>query len=98
MSEFNQAWEDIELHEYEPLYCLVDLGNKMFLLNKPEVGIGKSPPPPPPRVNHNIPKYVLEFLNNLWGLGIEQEEGCRSGPPGYTDWWNLFLGIDSWAP
>ncbi len=24
------------------------------------------------------------FMNNLWGLGTEQEYGCHSGPPGYT--------------
>jgi hypothetical protein len=23
---------------------------------------------------------------------------CRTGPPGYIDWWNRFLGIDTWAP
>jgi len=26
---------------------------------------------------------VLEFLSNLWGLGTEQEYGCRTGPPCY---------------
>jgi hypothetical protein len=26
----------------------------------------------------------LEFLNKLWGLGTELEQGCRTGPPGYT--------------
>ncbi len=41
---------------------------------------------------------VLEFLNILWWLGTEKEQGCRIGPPGYTAWWNWFLGIDSWAP
>ncbi len=41
---------------------------------------------------------VLEFLNNLCGLGSEYEKGCRTGPPGYTAWRNWFLGIDSWAP
>ncbi len=42
---------------------------------------------------------VLEFLNNLWGLGIEEEQVvvCRSGPPFYTDWRDGFFGIDSWA-
>jgi hypothetical protein len=24
----------------------------------------------------------LEFYNNLWGLGTEQEYDCRTGPPG----------------
>jgi hypothetical protein len=41
---------------------------------------------------------VLEFLNNLWGLGTKQEQGCRTGPPGYTACRNGFLGIDSWTP
>ncbi len=41
---------------------------------------------------------VLEFLNNLKGLGTEQEQGCRTGPPGYAAWRNWFLGIDFWAP
>ncbi len=40
----------------------------------------------------------LEFLKSLWGLGTEEEEGYRTGPPGYIGWRNLFLGIDSWAP
>ncbi len=38
---------------------------------------------------------VLEFQNNLWGLGTEVEQGCRTGPPG---WRNRFLGINSWVP
>ncbi len=24
----------------------------------------------------------LEFLKSLWGLGTEEEEGYRTGPPG----------------
>ncbi len=40
----------------------------------------------------------LEFLKSLWGLGTEEEEGCRTGPPGYIGWQNSFLGIDSGAP
>jgi hypothetical protein len=40
----------------------------------------------------------LEFLNSLWGLGTEEEEGYRTGPPGYIDWRNSFLGINSGAP
>ncbi len=31
---------------------------------------------------HN--RTVMEFINNLWGLGTEQEKGCRTGPPSYT--------------
>jgi hypothetical protein len=40
----------------------------------------------------------LEFLKSLWGLGTEEEEGYRTGPPGYIGWRNSFLGIDSRAP
>ncbi len=25
----------------------------------------------------------LEFLKSLWGLGTKEEEGYRTGPPGY---------------
>jgi hypothetical protein len=32
------------------------------------------------------------------GLGTEEEEGYRTGPPGYIGWRNSFLGIDSGAP
>jgi hypothetical protein len=40
----------------------------------------------------------LEFLKSLWGLGTEEEEGYRTGSPGYIGWRNSFLGIDSGAP
>ncbi len=30
--------------------------------------------------------------------GTEEEEGYRTGPPGYIGWRNSFLGIDSGAP
>ncbi len=40
----------------------------------------------------------LEFLKSLWGLVTEEEQGYRTGPPGYIGWRNSFLGIDSWAP
>ncbi len=40
----------------------------------------------------------LEFLKSLWGLGTKEEEGYRTGPPGYIGWRNSFLGIDSGAP
>jgi hypothetical protein len=43
-------------------------------------------------------KPELEFLTSLWGLGTEEEEGYRTGPPGYIGWPNSFLGIDSGAP
>ncbi len=33
-----------------------------------------------------------------WGLGTEEEEGYRTGLPGYIGWRNSFLGIDSGAP
>jgi hypothetical protein len=26
-------------------------------------------------------RFVLEFYNNLWGLGTEQKKGCRASPP-----------------
>ncbi len=29
---------------------------------------------------------VLEFQNNLWGLGTDQEQGCGTGPPGFIGW------------
>ncbi len=46
-----------------------------------------------------VPKVPeLEFLNSLWGLGTEEEERYRTGPPGYIGWRNSFLGIDSGAP
>jgi hypothetical protein len=40
----------------------------------------------------------LEFLNNLLGIGTEEELSYRTGRPGYIDWRNSFLGIDSWTP
>jgi hypothetical protein len=40
----------------------------------------------------------LEFLKSLWWLGTEEEEGYRTGPPGYIGWRNSFLRIDSGAP
>ncbi len=39
----------------------------------------------------------MEFLKSLWGLGTEEKEGYRTGPPGYIGWRNSYLGIDSWA-
>ncbi len=46
----------------------------------------------------NFRSTELEFLKSLWGLGTEEEQGYLTGPPGYIDWRNSFLGIDSWAP
>ncbi len=43
-------------------------------------------------------KSVLEFLKSQQGLGTSEEEGYRTGPPGYIGWRNSFLGIDSGAP
>ncbi len=40
----------------------------------------------------------LEFLKSLRGLGTEEEEGYRTGPPGSIGWRNSFLGIDSGGP
>jgi hypothetical protein len=53
-------------------------------------------PPPLAGMGENLPE--LEFLKSLWGLGTEEEEGYRTGPPGYIGWRNSFLGIDSGAP
>ncbi len=43
-------------------------------------------------------RTVLNFFNNLWGPGTKQEQGSRTGPPGYISWRNRFLGINFWAP
>jgi hypothetical protein len=43
-------------------------------------------------------KTGADFLKSLWGLGTEEEEGYRTGPPGYIGWRNSLLGIDSRAP
>jgi hypothetical protein len=40
----------------------------------------------------------LEFFKSQRGLGTEEEEGYRTGPPGHISWRNLFLGKDSGAP
>jgi hypothetical protein len=44
----------------------------------------------------NLFSPELEFLKSLWGLGTEEEQGYRTGPPGYTGWrgipWNQFRG------
>ncbi len=37
------------------------------------------------------------FKQSIWGLGTEQEQGYRTGPPDYIGWRNSFLGIESWA-
>ncbi len=47
---------------------------------------------------HRLLRPELEFLKGLWGLGTGEEEGYRTGPPGYIRWGNSFLGIDSGAP
>jgi hypothetical protein len=57
--------------------------------------LGNSCPPPPPGSRSGS---ELEFLKSLWGLGTEEEEGYRTGQPGYIGWRNSFLGIDSGAP
>jgi hypothetical protein len=41
---------------------------------------------------------TLDFLKSLWGLGTEEEQGYRTGPPGYIGWRNSFLGINFGAP
>ncbi len=30
----------------------------------------------------DLPPYLTYVLYNLWGLGTELEQGCRTGPPG----------------
>jgi hypothetical protein len=35
------------------------------------------------------------FKQSLEAIGTEKEQGYRTGPPGYIDWRNWFLGIDS---
>jgi hypothetical protein len=42
--------------------------------------------------------YEPTWNLDLWGLGTGEEEGYRTGPPGYIGWRNSFLGIDSGAP
>jgi hypothetical protein len=34
----------------------------------------------------------------MGAIGTEDEEGYRTGPPGYIGWRNSFLGIDSGDP
>jgi hypothetical protein len=51
----------------------------------------------PFHLSRNVMGSELEFLKSLWGLGIEEEEGYRTVPPGYIGWRNSFLGIDSRA-
>ncbi len=46
----------------------------------------------------DLPPYLTYVLYNLWGLGTELEQGCRTGPPGCVACRNWFLEIDSWAP
>ncbi len=43
------------------------------------------------------PSPLLEFKKNLWGLGTDQQQGCRTSPPGYKGWRSRFLGIDFWT-
>ena len=50
------------------------------------------------RVKGEEQNPALEFQNNPWGLGTEEDEGCRTDPPGYIVWRNRSFGIDSWAP
>jgi hypothetical protein len=38
------------------------------------------------------------FKESIGAKGTEDEEGYRTGPPGYIGWRNSFLGIDSGAP
>ncbi len=38
-----------------------------------------------------VRKTELEFLKSQWGLGTEEEEVYRTGPPGNIGWRNSFL-------
>jgi hypothetical protein len=45
-----------------------------------------------------ISEIGARIFEHLWGLGTEWEQGCLTGPPGYTGWRNRFLENESWAP
>jgi hypothetical protein len=45
----------------------------------------------------NMPFPRAGIFKGLWVLETEDEDGYRTGPPGYTGWRNSFLGIDSRA-
>ncbi len=45
----------------------------------------------------NLFSPELKFLKSQWGLGTEEEQGYRPGPPGWIGWRNSFLGINSGA-
>ncbi len=51
-----------------------------------------------PGLHKRLKIRALEFLNNESELGTEQEQSCRTGPPGYIGCRNKFLGIDSQTP
>jgi hypothetical protein len=52
-----------------------------------------------PRVPYSrLQETELAFLRSLWGLGTEEEEVYRTGPPDYIGWQHPFLGFDSRAP
>ncbi len=42
----------------------------------------------------NTSTWYIPFLQ-CQNIKNEQEQGCRTGPPGYIGWRNRFLGIDS---
>jgi hypothetical protein len=43
-------------------------------------------------------KQSWNFKESMGAIGTEEEEGYRTGPPGYISWRNSLLGIDSGAP
>ncbi len=43
-------------------------------------------------------EFWAGIFNESMGEGTEEEEGYRTGEPGYIGWRNSFLGIDSGAP
>ncbi len=52
-----------------------------------------------PEINSDsLCSLCWNFKQSIGAIGTEQEYGCRTDPPDYIGWRNLFLGIDSWAP
>ncbi len=50
-------------------------------------------PPIPSLLTSTCACTVLEFLYNLWGLGTELEQGCRTGQPGEIGSLESILGV-----
>ncbi len=58
--------------------------------SQPGVGVGCTP--------SSFHYRAGVFKESMGAIGTEEEEGYRTGPPGYIGWRNSFLGIDSGAP